>query len=48
MPGTAYRCLPPLLQAKERRDGVNPDYQDAEDTVALTSGYKAVAPVAEA
>ena len=42
-------CLPTTLtQAKERRDGINPDYQDMDDTVALTSGYKTMAPLAEA
>ena len=45
----SYACCPPsLLQAKERREGINPDYQDMEDTVTLTSGYKTVAPLADA
>ena len=39
--------LLPCVQAKERRDGVNPDYQDADNTVSLTSGYKNVAPEAD-
>ena len=33
------------LQAKERRDGANPDYPTTADMFASTSGlYKAVAP----
>lgn len=31
-------------RARERRDGVNPDYDVTEDTLPATSGYRAVAP----
>ena len=34
------------MQAKERREGQNPDY-NAEKAPVLTSGYKAVAPTAD-
>jgi len=34
------------LQARERRDGENPDYQ-ATDTLSSTANYRAVGPTQE-
>ena len=31
-------------RARERRDGINPDYNQAEDTTTSGGAYKAVAP----
>ena len=37
-------CYDFLLQAKERRDEKNPDYNAVEESLPSTSSYKAVAP----
>lgn len=36
-----------IFKARERRDGLNPDYQST-DTLSATANYRAVGPTAEA
>lgn len=36
-----------FFKARERRDGLNPDYQST-DTLSATANYRAVGPTAEA
>jgi hypothetical protein len=36
-----------LLQARERRDGVNKDYEQQSDLPSTTADYRAVAPDAK-
>jgi hypothetical protein len=42
-----YRTLFPL-QARERRDGFNPDYQGTDVNLKASGDYKAVGPTVEA